>query len=87
MDYLAAAGVGAGDDMDKRNEIVTLATAVFGSQQAAVEWLRKPAVGLNWRRPINLLQTPEGAELVETFLRRLEFNRYPPRGRAARDHA
>ena len=60
-------------------DILTLATAVFGSRHAAVQWLRNPAVGLDWRRPINLLQTPEGAELVETFLRRLEFNVYPRR--------
>jgi len=56
-------------------KILTLATEVFGSQQAAVEWLRKPAVGLDWRRPITLSQSPEGAALVETFLRRLAYRR------------
>ncbi|GGF16368.1 antitoxin [Aliidongia dinghuensis] len=57
-------------------EILAKATAVFGSQREAELWLERPAVGLNQERPIDLLQTPAGVELVEAFLRRLEYGVY-----------
>ena len=57
-------------------EILAMAMAVFGSQEEAEEWLERPATGLDQRRPIDLLETPAGVELVETFLRRLEHGVY-----------
>ena len=57
-------------------EILAMAIAVFGSQEEAEEWLERPATGLDQRRPIDLLETPAGVELVETFLRRLEHGVY-----------
>jgi putative toxin-antitoxin system antitoxin component (TIGR02293 family) len=57
-------------------EILTMATTVFGSQEEAEEWLERPAMGLNQRRPIDLLETPAGVELVENFLRQLEYGVY-----------
>jgi putative toxin-antitoxin system antitoxin component (TIGR02293 family) len=56
--------------------ILAKATAVLGSQQEAELWLERPAIGLNQERPIDLLQTPAGVELVEDFLRRLEYGVY-----------
>ncbi len=43
----------------------TLAKAIeaFGSQGKAEEWLGKPAMGLDGQRPIEPLQTVQGAEL------------------------
>jgi putative toxin-antitoxin system antitoxin component (TIGR02293 family) len=38
--------------------------------------MERPAIGLDQRRPIDLLTTPAGAELVETFLERLEYGVY-----------
>jgi putative toxin-antitoxin system antitoxin component (TIGR02293 family) len=49
---------------------------VLGSQQEAEQWLERPAIGLDRRRPIDLLATPAGVELVETFLERLEYGVY-----------
>jgi len=57
-------------------EILAKATAVFGSQRAAEQWLERPAIGLDQRRPIDLLATPAGVELVEDFLERLEYGVY-----------
>lgn len=54
-------------------EILAMATAVFGSQEEAEQWLERPAMGLDQRRPIDLLETPAGVELVENFLRQLEY--------------
>jgi len=57
-------------------EILTKATEVFGSQEEAERWLQQPAIGLEQRRPIDLLQTPAGVKLVEDFLGRLEYGVY-----------
>ena len=57
-------------------EILTKATDIFGSQAQAEQWLERPAVGLDQRRPIDLLTTPAGVELVEEHLGRLEYGVY-----------
>ena len=57
-------------------EILARATAVLGSQEEAERWLERPAVGLEQRRPIDLLATQAGVELVEEFLQRLEWGVY-----------
>ncbi|MBI2740596.1 MAG: DUF2384 domain-containing protein [Rhodospirillales bacterium] len=57
-------------------EILTKATKVFGSQEEAERWLDQPATGLNRQRPIDLLKTQTGTELVEEFLERLEYGVY-----------
>jgi putative toxin-antitoxin system antitoxin component (TIGR02293 family) len=60
----------------KLAEILAKATAVFGSKEEAEQWLERPATGLNQRKPIDLLATPAGVELVEDFLVRLEYGVY-----------
>lgn len=57
-------------------EILTKATRVFGSQEEAERWLDQPATGLNRQRPVDLLKTQTGTELVEEFLERLEYGVY-----------
>lgn len=57
-------------------EVLTRATSIFGSQTAAEQWLAQPATGLDRRRPIDLLTTPAGVELVEGFLGRIEYGVY-----------
>jgi putative toxin-antitoxin system antitoxin component (TIGR02293 family) len=57
-------------------EILAKATLIFGSQIEAEQWLERPAIGLDHRRPIDLLVTPAGVELVEDHLNRLEFGVY-----------
>jgi putative toxin-antitoxin system antitoxin component (TIGR02293 family) len=60
----------------KLAEIVARATEVLGAQEDAEQWLERPAIGLNQRRPIDLLATPAGVEMVETFLERLDYGVY-----------
>jgi putative toxin-antitoxin system antitoxin component (TIGR02293 family) len=48
----------------------------LGTQAEAEQWLEHPAIGLNQRRPIDLLGTPAGVALVEDYLLRLEFGVY-----------
>ena len=57
-------------------EILAKATAVLGSQEEAEQWLERPAIGLDQRRPIDLLATPAGVRIVEDFLERLEHGVY-----------
>jgi putative toxin-antitoxin system antitoxin component (TIGR02293 family) len=57
-------------------EILAKATRVLGSQDEAEQWLRRPAIGLDQQRPIDLLTTPAGVKLVEDYLGRLEYDVY-----------
>jgi putative toxin-antitoxin system antitoxin component (TIGR02293 family) len=57
-------------------EILAKATTVFGSQEEAEQWLERPAIGLEQRRPLDLLATPAGVKLVEDHLERLEYGVY-----------
>jgi putative toxin-antitoxin system antitoxin component (TIGR02293 family) len=57
-------------------EILAQATKVLGSQEEAEQWLQRPAMALDQQRPIDLLATPAGAELVETLLGRIEYGVY-----------
>ena len=52
------------------------ATEVFGTQEAAERWLSSPAMGLDQRTPIDLLQSSEGTAMVKTLLSRMEYGVY-----------
>lgn len=57
-------------------EILAKATTIFGSQEEAEAWLERPALGLDSNRPIDLLSTPAGVEIVESHLERIEYGVY-----------
>jgi putative toxin-antitoxin system antitoxin component (TIGR02293 family) len=57
-------------------EIVAMAEDVMGSRKDAEKWLLSPAMGLNGSRPIDLLRTQQGAQLVSEFLERLRHGVY-----------
>jgi putative toxin-antitoxin system antitoxin component (TIGR02293 family) len=57
-------------------EVLAKATEVFGSQAEAERWLERPALGLDGRKPLDLLSTPAGVELVEDLLQRLDYGVY-----------
>jgi len=57
-------------------ETLAKATEIFGGKEEAERWMSKPAMGLDGQRPIDLLQTVQGAELVNDFLTRLEHGVY-----------
>lgn len=63
-------------DTITRDRIVTRAAEVLGSREAAQSWMLRPAMGLDQQRPIDLIGTTLGTEIVEDFLTRLEFNVY-----------
>jgi putative toxin-antitoxin system antitoxin component (TIGR02293 family) len=57
-------------------ETLAKATDVFGGKEQAEAWMSKAAMGLDGQRPIDLLQTIQGAEVVNDFLTRLEYGVY-----------
>ncbi|AWI86647.1 antitoxin (plasmid) [Alloyangia pacifica] len=57
-------------------EIFGKAIEVLGSEAAAVDWMNKPAIGLERRCPIDLVATSAGAEVVEEYLTRMEYGVY-----------
>ena len=57
-------------------EVMTQATALFGSKEDAVRWLSEPALALEGQRPIDLLSTSAGHDLVKDLITRLEFGVY-----------
>ena len=57
-------------------EVVALATEVFGTQGAAERWLERPVMALDRERPIDLLATPAGTQMVENLLGRLQYGVY-----------
>ncbi len=57
-------------------EILAMAEDVLGSREEAEQWLVRQAIGLDARRPIDLMATPQGAELVKTLLTRMEYGVY-----------
>lgn len=57
-------------------ETLAQASQVFGGRAEAEAWMARPAMGLDGARPIELLRTLQGAELVTEFLGRLEHGVY-----------
>lgn len=57
-------------------EVLAHATRVFGSQVEAEQWLDHPAIGLDHRKPIDLLRTHPGTRLVSAYLTRIEHGVY-----------
>lgn len=54
----------------------TLAEEVLGSAEASNEWLNTKAIGLEFRKPIDLVSTSPGAEAVKTLLQRMKYGVY-----------
>jgi putative toxin-antitoxin system antitoxin component (TIGR02293 family) len=63
-------------DAVKFAAILAKATDVLGSPEEAEQWLDRPQTSLDQQRPVDLLQTSGGVELVQDFLTRLEYGVY-----------
>lgn len=57
-------------------EIFGHAIEVMGSEDAAEAWMNRPAIGLENRKPVDLLATSAGVEAVEEYLTRMEYGVY-----------
>jgi putative toxin-antitoxin system antitoxin component (TIGR02293 family) len=57
-------------------ELFAKAQDVLGSELRAVDWMMAPAMALERRRPIDLLTTPVGAQLVDDVIERMRYGVY-----------
>lgn len=57
-------------------QILEQAIRVIGTPELAEAWMSKPAIGLDGRRPIDLLDNSIGTQLVSEFLTRLQYGVY-----------
>lgn len=60
----------------RRVEIYRLAAHVLGSENAAKDWMRQPAIGLDRQIPAKLIGTIAGACVVENYLMQIEHGVY-----------
>lgn len=64
------------DGIYRLESVRATAQEVLGSEQAANEWLNTEAMGLEYRKPIDLVSTSPGAEAVKTLLQRMKHGVY-----------
>lgn len=64
------------DGIYRLESVRALAQEVLGSVEAANEWLNTEALGLELRKPIDLVSTSPGAEAVKTLLQRMKYGVY-----------
>lgn len=57
-------------------EITSMAERILGGHRDAEEWLLAPAMALDGRKPIDLIATRSGAELVKAQLIRMDYGVY-----------
>ena len=57
-------------------ELMSKAEDVLGTGERAVEWMLEPAMALEQRRPIELLTTSVGAQLVDDVIERMRYGVY-----------
>lgn len=57
-------------------ETLTKAEDVLGDPEEAQRWMNTPAMGLEGRKPIDLITTQVGYELVDDFLTRMDYGVY-----------
>ncbi len=64
------------DGIYRLESVRAMAEEVLGSAEAANEWLSTEAMGLEFRKPIDLVSTSPGAEAVKTLLQRMKYGVY-----------
>jgi hypothetical protein len=64
------------DDAGVIEYFVQRGADIFGSREDAEQWLRTPALGLSYRRPIDLLKTQSGIEELSNFFNQIKYGVY-----------
>ncbi len=76
MEKLETENVGGNNVDAALIEIAAIAEKVLGTRELAESWISQPALALNGKRPMDLLTTIPGTEVVKDLLTRLEFGVY-----------
>lgn len=56
--------------------VLNRATEILGDRDLAEQWMKEPALGLDGRKPIELLSSRQGAALVKEHLTRMDYGVY-----------
>ncbi len=64
------------DGIYRLESVRAMAEEVLGSTEVANEWLKTEAIGLEFRKPIDLVSTSPGAEAIKTLLQRMKYGVY-----------
>ncbi len=64
----------ASDRLSRIDRIFSLAVEVFGDQDKAAQWLKRPSRALGNEVPLQLLDTDAGTQQVERELRQIEHS-------------
>lgn len=59
-----------------QEQVLARASLIFGSRLSALQWLNKPARGLDRRPPCSLLSSGQGFVLVTNLLSRIDYGIY-----------
>jgi putative toxin-antitoxin system antitoxin component (TIGR02293 family) len=62
--------------LDRITTVHEHAAEVFEDSDIAWDWLQSPNGALGWKIPLQLLETEEGAQQVETILGRIDYGVY-----------
>lgn len=57
-------------------EVTALAESALGTRDLAEEWLNSPAIGLDGKKPLEMLTTAPGIAAVKELLGRIEYGVY-----------
>lgn len=75
-DRSSSPSFGPTDSSISQVDIVEVAERVFGSAEAARQWMASPAMGLDGQRPEDLMGTENGRRQLREFLGRLDYDVY-----------
>ena len=73
QDQLKTMDVNVSDRVLQLSKVRAQAADELGSAEAAEQWLMTPAMGLEQRRPIDLMRTMDGMALVTQLLSRMHY--------------
>jgi len=60
----------------RKAKTLRLATKIMGGEDEAKRWMVKRVMGLDGQRPVDLLRSADGAQIVKDFLVRVEYGVY-----------
>jgi uncharacterized protein (DUF2384 family) len=60
--------------MTNEQQIVKVATDAFDDEPLAQAWLHEPNIRTGGRPPIELINTPDGFQAVETVLNQIKYS-------------
>lgn len=58
---------------DRERDVLAMAIDAFDNEEKACRWLYEPNIQTDNRPPIEMIETPEGREVVEVVLNQIKY--------------